>query len=475
MVLSIAALALFTGPVASGIEPGDDPEAGRPPVWYGQTGVAGVQVAFDPEPFLPVTDIVNVAAPEGMTEWDPTRARARAASAWPGGFVTGFPGLIVPVLTGSEPPPYEGAAQARHPDTPDDSVGGLATAHASRDHVESRATSQPSDASAQPGVIDLGSVTTWTRQHWEDDVLVSRAQTIITDIKIVEQIRIDSVKTTVVARSPAGGLGEASSDVTVSGVTVAGVPAVIDESGISIAGQGDDRAILGAGGAAASQAVAFLDELGQDVDIRLVGSSQDVNGSEARAEAGGLLISLTFEIISPTGDPLPGDGEVLTLANLVFDLMPDDVPKPIPPGPNTVFRKYFTTVALGKATARASTDSATFGSIGDLGGLIDAGSPSAPSPGPGDGAVGTSPERTLETPGGSDSSATSGSSDEVAAPDPRGEMAASGARKGSIGDPLLLAALPAERLETVLAIALLMGGLLFYCSRLLARRLADTP
>jgi hypothetical protein len=463
---------MVIGPVASG-EPGDGADDGRPPVWRGQTGVVGVQVAFDPEPFLPVTDLVNVALPEGITEWDPTGARARAGPLWPGGFVTGFPNLLLPLVIGSEAPPYPGAAEAQHPDVPDASVaGGLASAHASRSHVESRATYQPSDVPAhQPGVIEVGSVTTLTRQHWEDDVLVSYAQALVTDITIVEQIRIDSVKVTAVARSSVGEVGEASTRVTVSGVSVAGVPAVIDQDGITISGQGDDRAILGGAGSVARQAVELLEELDQAVDIRLVGGAEDVDGGEARAEAAGLLISLTFEIGSPSGSPLPGDAEVLTLANLVYDLMPDDVPQPIPPGPNTVFRKYYTTVSIGQATARAFTDSFTFtgDGLGDLGGLSGGATDLTPGGRLGEtGAGGVEVGRPVD-----DISASVPRAGEADVSDRRGPTSSDGSDRSSVGDPLLLAALPAERLGTVVTIALLTGGLLFGCSRLLARRLID--
>ncbi|MGH2686372.1 MAG: hypothetical protein ACRDJP_12980, partial [Actinomycetota bacterium] len=403
-----------------------------------------------------------------------TQARARATPAWPGGFVTSFPNLLLPFVIGEEAPPYPAAAEAKHPDQVDAEFGGgVATAHAGRDHVESRATVQhPSAPSEQEGVISAGNVRTITRQEWEGDALVTRAESITNDITILDQIRIGSVKVVAVARSSPSAAPTTDTSVSVSGVTVAGVPAVIDEDGISIAGQGDDDAILGGGGAVAEQAAAFLAELGHDVDIRLVGATETVEGAKATADATGLLISLTFEIISPTGDPLPGDDVVLSLANLAFEALPDDIPKPIPPGPNTIFRKYFTTVTIGRAMATSlatGSPAADDGTV-DLGTLPPTdlpgapGAPSASAPGSSE-AGGSGPVDDVASPtGGDPGEGGTGEAD----PD------APARRAGPFGDPLLLGSTPADRLTAVVGVLLGLGGLLFGCARVLAGRVSDS-
>ncbi|MGH2686013.1 MAG: hypothetical protein ACRDJP_11165, partial [Actinomycetota bacterium] len=53
-LLAAVTLLLALVPTSAGGQTDDNPDAGRPAVWRGRTGVNGMQVAFDPEPFLPV-------------------------------------------------------------------------------------------------------------------------------------------------------------------------------------------------------------------------------------------------------------------------------------------------------------------------------------------------------------------------------------------------------------------------------------
>ncbi|HEX9681681.1 MAG TPA: hypothetical protein VGA13_01245 [Acidimicrobiales bacterium] len=453
-----------------------DPDATRPSVWTGATGVAGVQVAFDPEPFLPVSDIVNVSVPEGFTEWSPTQARARAAPLWPGGFATGFPNLLLPFLIGTEAPPYPVAADAKHPDQPDAGLpGGIARAHAGRDFVEAAATYVDIESQGA-SFVDVGSIETLSHQEWDDGILTARAETLASDVRILNEIVIKSVETVAIARSNADGPIDAQTKVTLGEVTVAGVPAVIDEDGISLAGEGDDGAILGAAGPAARQASEFLAALGQDVQISLVGGHETVEDA-ATAQGAGLLITVTFELVSPTGSPLPGDQVVLTVADAVFSPFPDDLPKTVPPGPNVVFRNYFGTITIGNVFARTSAGGVSF-DFGDLVGLFDGSLLDDPLP-TADAGLGS---RSLlsSSPVGVPPAASSPASrlstalpeSPSAAPTTDAPLPTARSTPADVVDSFLFSEASADRVTSLYGIALLVTGVLFALTRL--RRAAST-
>lgn len=166
--------------------------------------------------------------------------RGLASIAWPGP-TAGNAGSLLSVLAPQAPPQasqlnYPVRAESRTGETP-------STKTFDAPGVSLRSTSLPtlveSDAhvqSAQSGLLGLGAVNALARTQTDDAGAHSEATSAAQGISIAGVLKIDSVTSTATATT-SGDRGDGEGHTTVSGVTVAGQPASIDENGLHLADQ----------------------------------------------------------------------------------------------------------------------------------------------------------------------------------------------------------------------------------------------
>jgi hypothetical protein len=217
-----------------------------------------------------------------------------------------------------------------------------------------RSTSLPtlveSDAhvqSANSGLLGLGEVSALARTSSTDQGALSEATSSTQNISIAGVLKIQSITSMATAKST-GDIGTGDAKTVVSGVTVAGQPATIDEGGLHLADQ-QGTPIGAVGNQVADQALKA-----SGITVTVTKPEKAVQGANVATKAGVVVINyktdsgpftVTFGGASAGAQSAPG------LGDLFGDLGGD----------------------LGAGTDAAAVDSST-GSLGDLGtSPVDAG------------------------------------------------------------------------------------------------------
>ena len=157
--------------------------------------------------------------------------------------------------------------------------------------------------SASPAIVEVRSMTSSTSQHFSGSLLVSDAKTELSGVSLLGgMIDIASIRTVSHGSTDGAGAHTHTDNVTVSGVTVAGVPATIGSGGVSVSGQGSGSALLDSLNAALQQALAAA-----GAQVTLVGATakppQPLGGCHAD-QADGVFVHTTANAQSL---PLAGD------------------------------------------------------------------------------------------------------------------------------------------------------------------------
>ncbi len=338
-----------------------DPEAGRPPAWAGLAAANGIFFTTDQRPALsPIVEMLYVGLPEGRSVFDSGGAStARASAYWAGGGGSNLPSVLCLAAEGScpagFPPPWQFSTEASYPTRIDaappmaavtdpiaaatSALGihpGQVKAHADRQYVDTLAVA--ADVTLPIGTAGL--VRAVTHQSFEKGgkVLVTRAEALVQDIDLADGvIHIDAIRTISQTSTDGDKLISDGSSVTVSGVTIAGTPGVIDDKGLHFAGQGDDAALLNAANDGLEAALSAA-----GLTVRLVGVTLQRDGKVQHSTAAGLLVD--FEQVVTGAPPMP---------NLPCPVPDPNFPCVAIPNPN---RRYFGSALFGGAATVAYAD-----------------------------------------------------------------------------------------------------------------------
>lgn len=339
--LSVLAAVLFL-PASSG-------SAGtEAPTTYGGTATAtGFHATLDTQPQLtPIADLFHIDIPFAQTDLDSTgSASARAATLFPGEGVLGIPGLICFSRSNAcptPPPKYPLMAEASHPSQPDDTAtasgqpanpgGGLqmqpSVVRAHADLTRVAGTTKVTDVEL-PGVTTIETIAVRSKQLLREGSLVARSETVLGDIDLGDVVHIDSVRS--MAEAEIGGAKPVTRAGTVlTGVTVAGVDATIDENGVHANDQGSDAA-----NRAANKTIQKVLD-GSGISAHLLRPTRQVSTDNARVSTAGLVVNFrkTVEDVPP---------------------VPPCTTPEVPCGVANVNREYFGTLTFGGAGVNAHT------------------------------------------------------------------------------------------------------------------------
>ena len=283
-------------------------------VFQAQTAAAAVHLVLTQQPASSIitADLVNDAAGYAAGAFDSSGgSEAQAASVFPGTLVVQGPALFCSqVFTcPATPPDYPLLADASYPRRSHDeatadqqSVGqgplvvtpSTSTATASGEgNAGQTAAGRMSILTGTPVAITVGSSTALSRLTESASSLVTHVESTVSDIDIAGLVHIASLRSVDDIIVPAAGKPIDHPGVTITGVTVAGVPARIDDKGVHVAGHD---------GPSLTQRVAQ-----QGVDIRTVGAERNDTSSLARSQATGLTITFSLPVsgLPYVPNPLP--------------------------------------------------------------------------------------------------------------------------------------------------------------------------
>jgi hypothetical protein len=283
-------------------------------VFQAQTAATGVHLVLTQQPASSIVtaSLVDDATAYAAGAFDSSGgSEAQSASVFPGTLVVQGPALFCSqVFTcPATPPDYPLLADASYPRRSTDRapadqrpVGSgplvvapsTSTAAARADGNEA-ATSADSVSilAGTPVSISVGSSTATSRLTSTANGLVSHVESTVTDVDIANLVHVRSIRAVDDIGIVATGKLLDNPHIAVAGVTVAGVPAQIDENGIHVAGQT---------GPGLTQQLAQ-----QGVDVRTVGTQRNDTGSVARSEATGLVVTFSVPVsgVPYVPNPLP--------------------------------------------------------------------------------------------------------------------------------------------------------------------------
>ncbi|HMC67803.1 MAG TPA: hypothetical protein VKJ07_01505, partial [Mycobacteriales bacterium] len=272
-------------------------------VFQAQTAAAAVHLVLTQQPASSIitADLVNDATAYAAGAFDSSAgSEAQAASVFPGTLVVQGPALFcAQVFTcPATPPDYPLLADASYPRrahaeasadqkplgqgplvvTPSASI-----ASASGDGNSGQtAAGSVSILSGTPVALTAGASTASTRVTSTATSLVSHVESTVSDIDIAGLVHIRSIRSSDDITVSATGKPVDQPHVAITGVTVAGVPAQIDDKGVHVAGQN---------GPSLTQQVAQ-----QGIDIRTVGAQRDDSAALARSQATGLIVTFSLPV-----------------------------------------------------------------------------------------------------------------------------------------------------------------------------------
>jgi len=336
-------------------------------VFQAQTAAAAVHLVLTQQPASSIitAGLVDDATAYTAGAFDSSGgSEAQAASVFPGNLVVQGPALFCSeVFTcPATPPDYPLLADASYPRrshaqaTADQQPVGqgplvvataTSTATASGEgNTAQTGAGRVSVLSGTPVSLSVGSSSSLTRLTSTATSLVTHVESTVNDIDIAGLVRIGSIHSSDDITVPASGRPLDHPEVTITDVTVAGVPATIDDKGVHVAGHD---------GPSLTQQVAQ-----QGVDIRTVGAQRDDTGSLARSQATGLVVTFS----------LPVSG---------LPYVPNPLPSPFDqvPGVNAN-GTYVGYVTLGAGGAVAGANAEPAFALGGSFPLASPGSPAAP-------------------------------------------------------------------------------------------------
>lgn len=355
-------------------------------IFSGTASATGVRMAIDTNPpAIPVSDAFDVQVPGGVSQLTSTgTAKASASLASPGNSGSGIAlictadpraGQLCQGINsatsqtpiGPFPPDFPLTATASYPENGGKPVTAavssppLGAGAFKAQPASATALAGPTEVSTQSGVgsaslaagtplaMTSGTATETTHQTIADGKLTVTANSTVKNITIGGVIHIDQITSIATASNDGQGHTTKTGSVTASGVTVAGQPASIDNTGIHLGSQGD-KGLLGQTVSKTLQQVLSS----QGFTIQLLGLDTTSSQDSVSADVGGLVIQFKRTV---TGLPNPNQ------------YLPVCLPAPsdcvlTPPDPNA---DYIGTVAFGQASATAyATPAPTFdfGSFG---------------------------------------------------------------------------------------------------------------
>ncbi|MEY2451695.1 MAG: hypothetical protein QOD92_1269 [Acidimicrobiaceae bacterium] len=396
----------------------------------------GMSFTYDSPGLIPGTPspLAQVSFPESLTNMNKSpSAYALASLVYPGPLLADLPTVLA--LGGfdqqTEPlgpdrpmtgdiPAYPVRAEAFYPSGPTSTSQDIGSG---REVVSTTADSANAQAvygaATLPPLFTTGSATSTTETHLEQGLAVSRTRVELHGVDLFASlIHIESIVTDLVSTSDAT-TGATGGTTVVSGVTVLGMPATIDGTGIHLAPQaanpGAPVTLPALGGvtdplqplltqvndlivSTVGTANAGINELlnAGGITVQLIQPTEVKNGAEASLLASGVLITIKY-----TGDTEPVLGQILSLidptqvpADYVDPCTTFQQPAPCPipfSSPQTLVLTMKAThietigLAAGHVHANASPPF-TLPTIGGLGGISTPGSGGAfstPTPTPG--------------------------------------------------------------------------------------------
>lgn len=283
-------------------------------VFQAQTAATAVHLTLTQQPASSIVtaSLVDDAAAYAASAFDSSGgSEAQSAAVYPGNLVVQGPALFCSEVFTCPftPPDYPLLADASYPrhdhaeassDQPTVGSGPVVVSPASstataqaQSNVASTATGRTSILSGTPVAITFGASTAATHVEAGTSALVTHVESTVSDIDIGGLVRVRSVRAVDDITVPASGRPTDAPHIIVSGVTVAGVPATIDEHGIEVAGHD---------GPSLTDRVAQ-----QGIDIRTVGAQHDDTGSLARSQATGLAVTFSVPVsgVPYVPNPLP--------------------------------------------------------------------------------------------------------------------------------------------------------------------------
>ena len=303
------ALGLTAGAVAAFASP-----ARADAVFQAQTAATAVHLTLTQQPASSIVtaSLVDDATAYAASAFDSSGgSEAQAAAVFPGNLVVQGPALFCSQVFTCPftPPDYPLLADASYPrrdhaqasaDQQPVGSGPLvvspssSTATAGADsNTASTATGRTSVLSGTPVAVTVGASSATTRVTTTASGLLTHVESTVSDIDIAGLVHVGAVRAYDDITVPPTGRPVDSPHIVVTGVTVAGVPAQIDERGIHVAGKD---------GPALTQRVSQ-----QGVDVRLVGVQRTDAGSLARSEATGLAVTFSLPVsgLPYVPNPLP--------------------------------------------------------------------------------------------------------------------------------------------------------------------------
>ena len=312
-VRSLARLSAAAGLAAAGVVTAAPP-AHADTVFQAQTAAAAVHLVLTQQPASSIitAGLVDDAAAYVAGAFDSSGgSEAQAASVFPGNLVVQGPALFCSqVFTcPATPPEYPLLADASYPrrshaqaSADQQSIGqgpfvvtpSTSTASAAGDgNTGQTSAGALSILSGTPVAVTVGASTATTKVASTATSMVTSVESTVSDVDIAGLVHIRSIRATDDITVSATGKPLDHPSVTVTGVTVAGVAAQVDDKGLHVAGQN---------GPSLTQRVAQ-----QGVDIRTVGAHHDDTSSLARSEATGLIVTFSLPVsgLPYVPNPLP--------------------------------------------------------------------------------------------------------------------------------------------------------------------------
>lgn len=325
-----------------------------------------LQVTYDSPNLLATgSPILQFSVPEALsTISSGPVGYALASFLFPGPLIADLDAALAASGQSTGIPPYPIRSESFYPSGPEEASQGEQGIEmvASTSFADSRARSSYAGMSLDPAAF-VGGMAARSQSVIEGDQLVSRARSEISNFSVAGGlIAIESIVTDLVATSN-GSDGATAGGTTVSGVTVLGLPATIDENGISfddppqqpdpenpiggaiggILGGGADPIVDALGGisgplndlldqigAGGDQALQQLFEQ-SGIEVKLIDPVESVDGGLATRSASGVSITMNYD-----GQNTPVFSDLLALVP-VADLPSDDL-GPIPFSPQALAR-----------------------------------------------------------------------------------------------------------------------------------------
>ena len=339
----------------------------------------GLSFTYDSPGLIPGTPspIFAASLPESLTNMDSgPSSYALASLVYPGPLVADLPSVLAlgGVPDANQIPAYPVRAQAFFPAGPtatDASVGPGRQTVSTSDTTSDATTAF--GAAQLPPILDVGNITSVSNSHLEQGAAVSRTRVELDDVDLMAGlIHMDAITTDLVANSNGTDAATAGTT-TVSGLTVLGLPATIDPSGVhltappssssSSAGPlapigsalqplGDAltqlmTSVIGAGNTDINQLLAA-----SGIQMKLLEPTETKTGADANRLASGLLITITYN-----GSTEPVLSNLLNL--IPIESLPSQGIGPIPfTSPQSIVvalkATHVETIGLAAANVRAA-------------------------------------------------------------------------------------------------------------------------